>query len=63
MDSKIGRLWDFPVGPVVKNPPCNAEDSDSIPSPETEILQAWEQLSLRAANTETLCLKRVPAPQ
>ena len=25
--------WDFPAGPVVKNLPCNAWDTGSIPSP------------------------------
>ena len=24
--------WDFPGGPVVKNPPCNAGDTGSIPA-------------------------------
>ena len=24
-------MWDFPGGPVVKNPPANAEDSVLIP--------------------------------
>ena len=31
---------DFPGGPVVKNPPCNAEGMDLIPGQGTKILQA-----------------------
>ena len=26
-------MWDFPGGPVVKNPPANAEDTVLIPGP------------------------------
>ena len=29
--------WDFPGGPVVKNPPCNAKDIGSIPDQGTQI--------------------------
>ena len=25
------RIWDFPDGPMAKNPPCNAGDTGSIP--------------------------------
>ena len=28
-----GWAWDFPGGPVVKNPPANTGDMGSIPSP------------------------------
>ena len=38
-------LWDFPGGPVVKNPPANAGDWRSIPGPETKIPHALGQLS------------------
>ena len=31
---KIINIWDFPDGTVDKNPPANAEDRSSIPSPE-----------------------------
>ena len=31
------RQWDFPGGPVVKNPPSNAGDMDSIPDRGTKI--------------------------
>ena len=34
---------DFPGGPVVKNPPCNAGDMGSIPSQGTKISQAVGQ--------------------
>ena len=37
-------MWDFPGGPVVKNPPCNAEDAGSIPGQGTKILHVMEQL-------------------
>ena len=29
----IPRLWDFPGGSAVKNPPANAGDVDSTPDP------------------------------
>ena len=44
--------WNFPGGPVVKNPPSNAGDAGSIPGQETKIPHATGQLSLRAATTE-----------
>ena len=43
---------EFPGGPVVKNPPCNAGDTGSILGWGTKILHATEQLSPRAASTE-----------
>ena len=45
------RSWDFPVGPVVKNPPSNAGDAGSIPGWGTKIPHAAGQLSLRATTT------------
>ena len=36
--------WDFPGGPVVKNPPANTGDTGSIPSPGTKIPHAAGQL-------------------
>ena len=33
----------FPGGPVVKNPPSNAEDADLSPGLGTKIPQAWGQ--------------------
>ena len=39
------QTWDFPDGPVVKNPPANAQDTDSIPVLGTKIPHATGQLS------------------
>ena len=47
---------DFPGGPVVKNPPCNAGDVGSIPGQGTKILHAVGQLSPHARTTEFACL-------
>ena len=38
-------IWDFPGGPVVKNPPCNAWNMGSNPGREAKIPYAAEQLS------------------
>ena len=46
--------WDFPGGPVVKNPPCDAENTGSIPGQETNIPHASEQLSLSAITIESM---------
>ena len=46
--------WDFPGGPVVKNPSFNAEDAGLIPSLETKIPHTVGQLSL-CASTKTQC--------
>ena len=35
-----GPLGDFPGGPVVKNLPCNARNTNSIPGQGTKILEA-----------------------
>ena len=32
-DIKCIHFWEFPGGPVSKNPPANAGDTDSIPGP------------------------------
>ena len=37
------KSWDFPSGPVVKNPPCNAGDMGSIPGGGTRIPHAMGQ--------------------
>ena len=42
-------IRNFPGGPVVKNPPCNAGNASWIPDGGTKIPQATEQLSPRAA--------------
>ena len=52
MEIKNDQGWDFPGGPVVKNPPCNAGDMGSIPGQRTKIPHAAEQLSLSATTTE-----------
>ena len=49
---RISPLWDFPGGPVVKNPPSNAGDAGSIPGRGTKSPHAVWQLSPRAATTE-----------
>ena len=38
--------WDFPGGPVVKNPSASAGDTGSIPGQGTKIPPAIDQLSL-----------------
>ena len=43
---------DFPGGPVVKNPPCNAGDAGSIPGHRARIPHATEHLSPSTATTE-----------
>ena len=48
-------MRDFPSGPVVKNPPCNAGDVSSIPGQATKIPQAEGQLSVQATTTEPVC--------
>ena len=39
------NMWDFPGGPVVKNPPSSAGDVGSIPGQGTKIPHAIKQLS------------------
>ena len=46
----INESWDFPGGPVVKNPPSNAGDTSSIPGWRTKIPHAAGQLSPGATN-------------
>ena len=43
---------DFPGGPVVKNPLCNARDVGSIPDGGTRIPHAMEQLSQHTTTRE-----------
>ena len=49
-------FWDFPGGPVVKNPPSNAGDMGSIPDRGTKIPHAAGQLSLRTTAIELMRL-------
>ena len=44
-------LGDFPGGPVVKNPPCNAGDMGSIPGLRSKTPHSVERLSLFTATT------------
>ena len=44
--------WDFPGGPVVKSPSCNAGDVGLIPGQGTKISHAMGQLSPGATTTE-----------
>ena len=66
------QIWDFPCGPVVKNPPCNARVVGLIPGQGTKIPRTMELLSLRASTTEpastpqlesVCCKKRSHMPQ
>ena len=53
-DKKV-HLWDFSCGPVVKNPPSDAEDLDLIPDQGTEIPCASGQLISHVATAEPVC--------
>ena len=48
-------LRNFPGGPVVKKPPCNAGDAGLISGWITKILRATEQFNPHAATTEPMC--------
>ena len=48
----IAKMRNFPGGPVVKNPPCNAGDAGSISGRGTKIPHAAGKLSPRATTTE-----------
>ena len=59
-----GWFRGLPGGPVVKNPPCNAGDSGSIPGGGTKIPHAAEQLSPWATPRKTSrCNGRSCVPQ
>ena len=45
-------VWDFPHGPIVKNPSLKAGDTGWIPGQGTKIPQAAEQLSMRSTSTQ-----------
>ena len=53
----MGKIQDFPGGPVVKNLPCNLEDTGSILGQETRIPGAAGQLSQYAETTGPGCCK------
>ena len=46
---------DFPGGPVVKNPTCNAGDARLIPGWGTKVPHATRQLSPHTTTTEPAC--------
>ena len=50
---KVELPRDFSGGPAVKNPPCNAGDSDWIPGWGTKIPHAGKQLSFYNPATES----------
>ena len=50
---KTELVGDFPGGPMIKNPPCNAGDVGSIPGWGTKMPHAAEKLSLRATTRES----------
>ena len=50
------KARDFPGGPVVKNPPCNAGDTGLSPGRGTKVPHAAEQQSLRP-QLESPCAK------
>ena len=52
MITKSYKSRDFPGGPVVKNPRCNAGDAGLIPGQGTKIPHAEKQLSLHTATTK-----------
>ena len=53
------RSWDFPGGPVVKNPPCNVGDLGSLPWRGTKTPHATERLS----HNQRLCAPQQRAPE
>ena len=46
------NIWDFPGGPVVKNPPSNSGDAGPVPGQGTKIPHAVGQLSPCTTTTE-----------
>ena len=58
------RGWDFPGGPVVENPSCNAGDAGSIPGGGTKMPYAAGQLSPHTTTTEPRCSgAHMPQPE
>jgi len=51
---------DFPGGPVVRNLPCNTEDTGSICGQGTKIPHAPEQLSLHATTRVSIAAMKEP---
>ena len=59
---KMVQPWDFPGGPVVKNPPSCAGDMVLTHGWEAKTTQAVGQLSLLTGTTEPTC-SRAHVPQ
>ena len=55
------HLGDFPGGPVVKNPPCNAGDMSLIPGWGDKITRAMEQLSPHTTRENLYTTMKEPA--
>ena len=53
--TRSSRERDLPGGPVVKNLPCNAEDTDSILGLGTKIPHTMEQPRLLGTARKVLC--------
>ena len=53
-------MGDFPGGPVVKNPPSDAGDKDSIPGQGSKIPNTSGQLKPRTTAREDHTLQRRP---
>ena len=51
-------MGDCPDGPVVRNLPCNAEDSSLIPGQGTKIPRGAGQLGWQLATTESVLHKQ-----
>ena len=51
---RLKFLGDFPGGPIIKNPPCNAGDAGSTPGQGARIPHAVEQLSPLATTKESM---------
>ena len=58
--SRVLWSWDFPGGPVVKNPPWDAGDVGSIPGQGTKSPRAKRKLNPRMATTEPVPEKMIP---
>ena len=54
LKSQNYTLWDFPSGPVVKNPPVNARNTGSIPGPERSQMTKNRAQTLQQRSNEKL---------
>ena len=58
-DFKIPMCGDFPGGPMVKNPPANAEEVDLIPGQGNKFTHAEGNLSLNTTTTKPHALEPI----